>query len=346
MDMETLNKTALSYNPVSMGHFQPGHPERPERMQAVLDELEQNGLMKKLVQIPQRHATKDEIMLVHTLEHFIRAQEYSQAGLYLDPDTYTTEATFESAMTVVGCTLDVVKTVISGKADNGFVLVRPPGHHSLSDRAMGFCVFNSIAIAAQFALEQPSITKVAIVDFDMHHGNGTQSIHQENPDVLFVSSHAYPFYPGTGAKQETGRNGSVINCPLPAGIGDETFIAVYSEIVIPALYRFQPDLILVSAGYDAHWDDQLGPFQVSLQGLYDVSLLLTKAAQELCNNKIVLNLEGGYNLDVLAHGVSNSIRVLLGEEEKSDPIGQPEQLMNANFDLDGYINEIKQIHNL
>jgi len=216
--------------------------------------------------------------------------------------------------------------VVEGRVQNGFALVRPPGHHALPDRGMGFCLFNNVALAARHAQTLPDIRRVFIADIDVHHGNGTQAVFEADPTVFYFSTHEYPYYPGTGHWKETGvgeGKGSVLNVPLPAGVGDQGYLRVYEELVWPLARRFRPDLILVSAGYDSHWQDPLAMMQLSLGGYARIARELVAMAGELCAGRIVFTLEGGYHLDVLAHGVLNAFYALLGEETVSDPLGPP-----------------------
>ena len=265
-------------------------------------------------------------------------------GGYLDPDTYSNNNSFLSAAIAVGSSIDLVKAVINNEIKNGFALVRPPGHHALSNRSMGFCLFGNIAISAKSALKHPGINKVAIVDFDVHHGNGTQALIGEEPNIHFISTHQYPYYPGTGSIRETGSGeaeGTIVNIPLQSGTGDEGFKLVYDEIIIPSLEKFNPDLILVSAGYDAHWDDPLASLNLSLTGFDWISRKLVKTADQICFSKIIFFLEGGYNLDVLKYGVANSIRALLRDNTFEDPIG-PSQ--SNEPDITSLISELRKIH--
>jgi acetoin utilization deacetylase AcuC-like enzyme len=242
--------------------------------------------------------------------------------------------------------IDLTLAVIDGQLKNGFALIRPPGHHALPDRAMGFCIFNNVAIAAKAAQLQRDLERVAIVDFDVHHGNGTQAIFEKDPSILYTSSHQYPHYPGTGSLKEIGHGkgkGTIINFPLPAGVGDEGFPAIYNEILIPAMRRFKPQIIIVSAGYDCHWSDPLAGLGLSLTGMAWISQTLVNLAEELCTGKIVFALEGGYNLDVLRIGVANSIKALLGRDDFTDPWGKSPR---REPDLTEYLVEIKKIHKL
>lgn len=337
----------IVFDPVFLKHNQPGHPENAKRLESILSCLEENGLFEKFKQLNSRKADIDEITLCHSEKYVNFVRDFSEkVGGYLDPDTYTNEHSFPAASTAIGSSIDLVNAVIRGEIKNGFALVRPPGHHALSNRSMGFCLFGNIAITAKASLKQPGIRKVAIVDFDVHHGNGTQALIGDDPNILFISTHQYPFYPGTGSIGEIGRGdaeGTVVNIPLQAGVGDKGFKLVYEKIVIPSLERFKPDLILVSAGYDAHWDDPLANLGLSLTGYNWISRKLIKLAGNICSGKIVFFLEGGYNLQVLSYGVANTIRGLLGIESFDDPLGQSK---TPEPDITKVINELIKIHNL
>jgi acetoin utilization deacetylase AcuC-like enzyme len=304
-------------------------------------------LIDKVTQLKSRLAEIDEIALCHTTEYVEYVKAFCEnGGGYLDPDTYANKNSFLAAATAVGGSIDLIKSVIIGEINNGFALLRPPGHHALANRSMGFCLFGNVAIAAKVALLQPGIKKVAIVDFDVHHGNGTQALIGNDPNILFVSSHQYPFYPGTGSIREIGAGdaeGTIVNIPLQAGVGDEGFKIVSEKVIIPSLKRFKPDIILVSAGYDAHWDDPLANLNLSLNGFNQISRELIKCAEEICSGKIVFFLEGGYNLDVLGIGVANTIRSLLAIESFDDPLGK------TNYqepDIKKIVNELISIHKL
>ena len=340
-------KTAIIYDPVFLKHNQPGHPENAYRLESILTGLREKNLFLNLENIESRSAEVDEISTCHTKEYINFVKEFcGKGGGYLDPDTYSNHYSYEAAIKAVGGSIDLTTSVINGKLKNGFALLRPPGHHALSNKSMGFCLFGNIAIAAKIALTQPRINKVAIVDFDVHHGNGTEALIGDDPNILFISSHQYPFYPGTGSINEIGNGeaeGTVINIPFPAGVGDVGFRDVYETVVFPSIEQFKPDLILVSAGYDAHWDDPLANLSLSLTGFNWISQRLIKTADKICSGKIVFFLEGGYNLEVLKFGVSNSIKTLMGIEDFEDPIGLS-SIQEPN--VDKLIKELKIIHNL
>jgi acetoin utilization deacetylase AcuC-like enzyme len=222
--------------------------------------------------------------------------------------------------------IGAVEAVAGTNARNAFALVRPPGHHATPNRAMGFCLINNVAVAARYALRRLGVQRVAIVDYDVHHGNGTQDIFYHEPQVLFCSTHAAPFYPGTGSVGEMGDRasapGTTLNVPLPFGTGNRGYRQVFAQVIAPALRQFRPELILVSAGFDAHWSDPLGPMVLSVSGFAELNRTLLALADELCEGRLVMTLEGGYNLEALAASVLASLRQLLGRDPGPDPIGE------------------------
>jgi acetoin utilization deacetylase AcuC-like enzyme len=249
----------------------------------------------------------------------------SYGGGQLDPDTYVTARSWEVATLAAGAALGAVRAVVSGEVAGAFALARPPGHHATPYRAMGFCLINNVAVAARYALDRLGLERVAIVDYDVHHGNGTQDCFYDEPRVLFCSTHGAPLYPGTGAAGEMGdpaaAPGSTLNVPLPFGAGDRAYALVFEQLIAPALRRFRPQLILVSAGYDAHWNDPLGIATLSVEGYAHLTRTLIGLADELCAGKIALVLEGGYSLDALGACVVSSLRLLLGHDAGPDPLG-------------------------
>jgi len=317
--------TGYVFDEIFLKHDQPSHPENARRLTAVMDYLTQNQLLPHLEAVSARPATGEELTRCHHPRYRQLVEETSRnGGGMLDPDTYTNEYSYEAAVRAAGGLVDLTAAVIEGRLDNGFGLVRPPGHHATPNRAMGFCLFGNVAVAARAARFDFGLARVAIVDFDVHHGNGTQAILDEDPTVMFVSSHQYPYYPGTGALGDTGQGearGTKVNLPLSPGVGDEGFRQLYGEVVFPLVRRFQPELILVSAGFDAHWDDPLASIGLSLTGYHWLCRSLVALAAEICEGRIVFVLEGGYNLEVLAAGVGNAFRVLLGRGDYDDPLG-------------------------
>ena len=339
--------TGYVFDEIFTQHDFPGHPESANRLLAVMDYLSKYDLLPRLTHIPSRPATREELMRCHHPRHIERVEEISQrGGGLLDADTYTNAFSYDAGVRAVGGLIDLTAAVLDGRLDNGFALVRPPGHHATPIRAMGFCLFSTVAVAARAARFDHGLERVAIIDFDVHHGNGTQDVLIEDPTALFVSSHEYPYYPGTGALDEIGQGqakGATVNIPVSMGIGDEGYKRLYGEFVFPVLRRFQPELILVSAGFDAHWQDPLANIGLSLSGYHWLCQSLIELATELCQGRIVFTLEGGYNLNVLALGVGNVFRALLGDLGGDDPIG-PSPWREP--DVSALLAKLKAIHNL
>ncbi len=340
-----MSKTAYVYHPIYLEHNQPGHPENAGRLECILRTLEQEDILSRLRLVDPRRASEDELLSVHTPQHIERVHRVAdQGGGHMDPDTYVSPRSYEAAVMAAGGLIKAVDHLLEGELRNGFALIRPPGHHATATRAMGFCLFNNVAVAARSALQDERIERVLIGDFDVHHGNGTQDIFQENPDVFYFSTHQYPYYPGTGAKTEMGSGageGTVLNVPLPPGVGDSGFARIAEELVWPLAERFAPNLILVSAGYDGHWDDPLAHMSLSLTGYASLQRQLVRLADQLCGGRILFTLEGGYHLKALAYGVLNGFLALLGEAPVADPLGpapRPER------PIDALIAELKDLH--
>ncbi len=339
--------TGYVYDPIFLKHTRPGHPENDRRLEAIMQELTSSGLLEFLRQTPSREASVEELASVHQAQYIERIQAISKSGGgNLDPDTYTTANTYTAAAVAAGSMIDLTLNVCDETLENGFACLRPPGHHALPARGMGFCIFNNVAIAAKIAQTRRNIERVAIVDFDVHHGNGTQAVFEDDPSVLYISSHQYPYYPGTGNMKETGTGegaGTTLNLPLPAGTGDARFQRLYNDILIPAVRRFNPQVMLVSAGYDNHWEDLLASLGLSLTGQAWISQTLVTLAGEVCEGKIVFALEGGYNLNVLEKGVENSVKALLHRDDFEDSLGPSRR---REPDLDEYIKEVKSLHHI
>ena len=258
-------------------------------------------------------------------------------------------ASYEVALYAAGGAIKAVEAVMNNEVDSAFALVRPPGHHATRWQAMGFCLFNNIAIAAKHALANLGIERLLIIDFDVHHGNGTQEAFYTDPSVLYFSTHQYPFYPGTGSLEETGAGegeGTTINVPLPGWCGDEEYLRTFEQILAPVARRFKPQLILVSAGYDAHWMDNISSMQVSISGYAQMAEIIKGLAAELCSGRLVFALEGGYYLPALAASIRATLDVLLGNPGGgADPLGQPpERVKPPGFDT--LLAPVKERHGI
>ncbi|MBZ0295637.1 MAG: histone deacetylase [Anaerolineae bacterium] len=342
--------TIYTTHPRYIEHTRAGHPEHAGRMKAVWQQLDEIGLSAQMQKIVPQPISNDLILTLHTPDYLNTLQWIASSGrdmVHLDPDTYATSTSFEIARLAAGGVTAAIDAVLTGEADNGLAAIRPPGHHAMPDHGMGFCLLGNIALGARHAQQVHPIERVLIVDYDVHHGNGTQAMFDSDDSVLFISTHQYPFYPGTGALRQTGTGagkGYTINIPLSAGHGDKSYAAIYQEIIWPAAERFQPQLILVSAGFDAHWDDPLASMRLSLDGYNYITRELVKMANQLCDGKIVFVMEGGYNLGVLAHGVENIAHTLLRDGRESDPLGS--FLGRGEPDIRPLINQLKQIHEL
>ena len=337
-------RTGYVYDLISAQHTQAGHPECAERLAEILDELETSGLLADLRRIDSRAATMEELLRAHTPEHVAHVQALSESGGGMaDEDTYLTPASYQAARVAAGSLIDLTLAVIDGTVDNGFAFVRPPGHHATRSAAMGFCLFNNVALAAKAAQQERGLTRIAIIDFDAHHGNGTQEIFEGDPTVLYASTHQFPFYPGTGALREIEDGDITLNVPLPANVGDIGFLQLYYDVFPPVIRRFQPQIMLISAGYDCHWNDPFARLGLSQSGLARLSATLVALAQELCGGKIVFALEGGYDMRTLRHGAANSVRALLGRNDFTDSYGQSPRI---EPDLCLLIRELKRIHGL
>ena len=326
---------ALGYvlDDVFVRHRPPGpHPERPERLVAARDRLRAAGLEARGQLVPVRPAREDELGLVHTSGFIADMSRHvpGKAG-WLDADTYFGPESWDAALAAAGSAIDLTGAVLDGQFRRGLALIRPPGHHAEADRAMGFCLFNNVAVAAASARARGA-ARVAVVDWDVHHGNGTQNIFYADPSVMYLSVHQYPFYPGTGAADEIGEGkgrGTTINVGLAAGCGDADLLATFDRVFVPALIEFEPELVLISAGFDAHRADPLAGLRVTEAGYRAMSERLCRVADRVAGGRVVALLEGGYDLGALGRSLVEVLEVLdpQGVERdasRSDPAaGEP-----------------------
>ncbi|MFB0559528.1 MAG: histone deacetylase [Dehalococcoidales bacterium] len=342
-------KVGFVYDPIYLKHDTGGHVENVKRLEAIMSHLEQTGLKQQLTPIKPRAASVEELALVHQKQYISHIQDAAQrGGGWLDPDTVMSPDSYEAAIYAAGGIIKATEAVMDGEVDSAFGLVRPPGHHATPQRAMGFCLFNNVAIAAKYAMAKYKLERILIIDFDVHHGNGTQAAFYDNPQVLYTSTHEYPFYPGTGGYDEIGTGGAkgtTVNIPLPAGCGDVEYLQTFDQIIVPTTRRFNPRLILVSAGYDTHWAEELALMQVSVAGFIQMVGIIKGLADELCSGRLVFTLEGGYNLSALAAAVKATFDVLLGNTDIEDPLGQSPRRF-ATPDIAPLIKAIKETHNL
>lgn len=346
-------KVSYVYDPIYLTHDTGHHVENARRLEAIIAHLTETGLTTKLSLVPPRAATTEEIALVHHEHHIAQIQAVAKkGGGWLDMDTVMSSGSYQAALYAAGGLIQATEVVL-GDGGSAFALVRPPGHHATATQAMGFCLFNNIAVAAQYARLKFKLERIAIIDFDVHHGNGTQDSFYDDPGVLYVSTHESPLYPGTGSVTETGTGegtGTTVNIPLPMGCGDSEYLAVFEQLIAPALRRYQPQLILVSAGYDGHWSDELALMQLSTSGFARITEVIKGLAEELCRGKLVFTLEGGYNLEALAASVAATFEVLLGSPllvETAEKAYPGAGLDAANPpDISALVEKIKGIHQL
>lgn len=293
------------------------HPESPERLVAIYRMLDGTEMAGKFVYIKPRHATRGELEMIHRPSYVdLVAATAGKAYSSLDPDTSTAPESYDTALLAAGGVCSAIDSVVSGEVENAFALVRPPGHHAEADRAAGFCLFNNIAVGARYATARHGLERVLIVDWDLHHGNGTQHSFYEDADILYFSTHQYPYYPGTGALKETGRGkglGYTVNVPLVPGAGDGEYLSIFRRILKPVALQFKPDIVMVSAGFDIYKQDPLGAMEVTPRGFACLTRVLLDIADTCCGGKLVMVLEGGYNTGGQAASVQTVLLEMHGD---------------------------------
>ena len=298
-------------------HDQPGHPESARRLMAIGEHLRSDAGLRDLPSVAVPEADPEVVLGAHGDAHVRRIERAAQGGgAWIDPDTYCTDRSYDVALRAAGAAVEGVAQVCSGAARSAFAIVRPPGHHATRDRAMGFCLFNNAAVAARAAQRRHGIGKVAIVDIDVHHGNGTQDVFYDDPSVLYCSLHQWPLYPGTGRRAETGEGagaGTTVNAPVPPATTGEEWLAAFDELVAPAVRAHAPELIIVSAGYDGHRDDPLAKLRLDTATYAQAARRLAALAAGTAGGRTVWVLEGGYDLDALSASVAATLRTLHGE---------------------------------
>ena len=308
--------TALLYDERYLKHNAGlGHPERPERLQRTIEHLRAQSWFESLVTVTPRVGEREWIETIHAGALIDRAEAACEGGApFLDvADVGICADSCDIARLAVGGVLALADAIVSGEAANGFALSRPPGHHAEHDQALGFCLFNNIAICARYLQRHHGMDKILILDWDVHHGNGTQHSFEDDPSVMYVSTHQYPYYPGSGAYSETGTGrgvGATLNCPMPAGAGDAAYQTAFQDRILPAIHDFAPDMVLISAGFDAHADDPLAQIELSSECFSWMSARMMEVAHQHAGGRILSMLEGGYNVDRLPGCVANHIEVL------------------------------------
>ncbi|MBH0193719.1 MAG: histone deacetylase [Nitrospira sp.] len=312
-----MSKTGLVYHPAFLEHdMGAGHPESPNRLRAIMQQLEQSGTLTKVSRIEPRKAEDKWITQVHTPRYVVSLNQHVPLSgrVSLDPDTSMSPGSLNAAYLAAGGALAGVDAIMAGQVDQVFCAVRPPGHHAEAGRAMGFCLFNNVAIAARYVQRMYGLSRVLIVDWDVHHGNGTQHTFEDDPSVLFFSTHQYPHYPGSGWVTERGKGageGFTINVPMEAGEGDEAYQAVFLKSLVPAADEFKPEFVIISAGFDAHKEDPLASMGLTEAGYADLTGIVVGIAKRHAKGRILSSLEGGYNLTALAASVDAHIQALL-----------------------------------
>lgn len=352
----------------AMGHNQESHPESHFRVPAivqVLDELELTPKFRgsKVIELEDfKPATVDDITSVHTRSYVLGLEkamdQASQDGLIFiegSGPTYATVDTFQESLIAAGAGIALIDSVVAESKNSkdpptGFALIRPPGHHAIPKGPMGFCVFGNIAIAARYAQRAHGLKRVFIIDFDVHHGNGTNDAFYEDPDIFFLSTHQDGSYPGTGKIDEVGHGdgeGTTLNLPLPGGSGDTAMRTVFDEVIVPCAQKFKPDIILVSAGYDAHVLDPLASLQFTTGTYYMLASNIQQLAKNICSGRCIFFLEGGYNLDSLSYSVADSFRAFLGESSLSSTFDNPAMLYEEpSAKVKQALQRVKHIHSL
>ena len=343
--------TGYLFDPLYLQHFQRGHVEGPERLDAIGRALDETGLRDRLVALTPQPISVGRLARVHHTRHIERVRSVAARGggglMGMGDETYVAPQSYDAALLAAGAVVTGVEAVLRGEVKNAFALVRPPGHHAFADHGEGFCLFNNVAIAAAAARAEFRIDRVLIVDFDVHHGNGTNAIFYRDPGVLYFSTHQWGIYPGSGYWDEVGEGAGVgysVNVPLLPGWGDTALQSVFDDLLVPIARRFQPQLLLVSAGYDPSWTDQLGSLLVTTPGFFNLTRTLVQLSEALCGGKLVMTLEGGYGLNGLAYGVMASFAAMLGDESAADPVG-PARYTEKPFDRQ-YLDQLRALHGL
>ncbi len=320
-------KMGLVYDPIFLEHYTGSHPENAMRLKYILEALEEYKIRDKMIDLEPQDATIDQLARFHQLWYIERVADFAeQGGGYLDPDTIVSEKSYAAAVKAAGGVITAIDHVLTGQVDSAFALVRPPGHHAVADRSMGFCLFNNVVVGVMHAKAEHGLERILIIDWDVHHGNGTAAAFNDDPAVLYFSTHQQGHFPGTGRISEvgTGRGeGYTINVPLVRGTGNSGFYYVFSQLLDPVARQFKPQLIIVSAGFDAHYADPLGGLALTSSGYAQLSEVVKNIARDVCGGRVVLALEGGYNLKAVGNSASTVINVFGEYRAKIEEPGSP-----------------------
>ena len=340
-----MKKTGIITDPLYLEHKTGDyHPESHQRLEAINAMLEENDMAGKVLRVKPRFASREEIEYVHSSGYVSRVEATKgKPSVMLDPDTQTSPKSWEAAQLAAGGFLELIDQLMQKKIDNGFALVRPPGHHAEHDRAMGFCLFNNVAIGAKYAIKKYNLERILIIDWDLHQGNGTQHTFYDDPKVLYFSTHQFPYYPGTGSISETGKGkgtGFTINVPLAPGPGDEEYAKIYQKILQPVVLEYKPQLILVSAGFDIYFNDPLGGMKVTPKGFALLTKIILELAETVCKGNLLFILEGGYHLD----GLRDSVKAVLLELSGNSSLFANKSVLEENIaknSVDTIIDQVK-----
>jgi acetoin utilization deacetylase AcuC-like enzyme len=328
-----MNDIVYFYPSGHQAHYADQHPERPERIEAIREGLRDMGWWDRYDKLPAITVDEQVLYKIHEREYIEALYAACQAGEWYDQDTYLTPASFDLALKAAGGAMAVVRAVWDKEAHSGFALCRPPGHHAVANHAMGFCLLNNIALAAEDLIQTRGARRLAIIDIDLHHGNGTQDIFWNRDDVFYFSTHQWPLYPYTGRLEDIGigeGEGTTANLPFPPGTGDEGFLAGFDQVFLPLLDRYQPEMLLVSVGFDSHWLDPLGFLQLSGRGYGQIIARLHALADKICRGRVALILEGGYDLRASASCAQACVASLL-QQNWSDEVGEPPYRANERW---------------
>jgi len=311
-----MTRTAIVYHPLYLRHDTGDHPERKERLLAIMEKIDSSGL--EPVRITPDAATVDQVAKTHSQRYIEQVRTTAaRGGGYLDLDTVVSKDSYDAALMAAGGTIAAAEAVL-GDVENAFALVRPPGHHAMPNRGMGFCIFNNVAVAAKYA-QSRGLERVLIVDWDVHHGNGTEAIFYDDPSVLYFSTHLYPHYPGTGRFTDVGEDdgkGYTVNVPLPQGTGDDGYLMVFRELLMPLAMEFKPDIVMISSGHDSHEGDPLGGMRITTPGFGAMAGVVKEIADTLSEGRLIAALEGGYRLDTLSASVVAVLKAFSGDVPK------------------------------